>query len=150
MRLSKRCRAGPYSCRSGSLPLNSYPLTLQRRSLTSDGLTLTYIPRTLTLQGRYLNMEVWSLPLQGWALPGIQSWMLLLYKRRQLTNHDPCGKTCGKTKQCQPLICRVMCQFQQVLGPQGCASFGLSLAFPFCLPWDGFGHHPLLEFFSFQ
>jgi len=32
------------------------------------------------------------------------------------------------------------------LVPTSCASFGLSLAFPICLPCDGFDHHFLLDF----
>ncbi len=33
------------------------------------------------------------------------------------------------------------------LVPTGCLSFGLSLAFPFCLPYDGSSHQSFIKFF---
>ncbi len=35
------------------------------------------------------------------------------------------------------------------LVPSGCASFGLSLAFPFCLLCDGSGHRSFIGFLCF-
>jgi hypothetical protein len=35
------------------------------------------------------------------------------------------------------------------LGPMGCASFGLSLTFPFCLPWDGCSRRFFIGFLLF-